>query len=127
MFDWFKALWHLSDDQLKTICGTDYALYLIFLRYTAFLLFVINIFNAAVIVPMYVTGEPMPSDDYHLVENMSKMNAATVLNVTDTHWKMLFSYITAIVLIPFLAFFMIFTFRQKYYTWKKSINPMEEF
>ena len=58
---------------------------------------------------------------------MSSMNAATVLNVTGTHSKMFTSYICAIVLIPGLAFFMIFKFRQKYYNWKKNINPMEEF
>lgn len=127
MFDWFRVLWQMNDDQLKTICGTDYALYLIFLRYSAFLLFVINIFNAAVIVPIYLTGEPMPTDDYHLIEGMSNMNAATVLNVTGTRWKMIFAYVCALVLVPFIAFFMIFTFRQKYYTWKRGINPMEDF
>jgi len=127
MFNWFRALWHLDDNQLQAICGTDYALYLIFLRFSAFLLFAISIFNCIVMVPMYVTGEPMPSDDYRLVEGMSVMNAATVLNVTGTHSKMVTAYVCAVVLIPGMAFFMIYKFRQKYYIWKKSINPMEEF
>ena len=77
-------------------------------------------------VPLYLTGDPMPSDDYKL-QGMSSMNAATILNVTGTHSKMFTAYICAIILIPGLAFFMIFKFRQKYYNWKKNINPMEEF
>lgn len=64
MFGWFKALWYLNDDMLFEICGTDYTLYLIFLRMTSLLLFVITIFNAVIMVPIYVTGDPMPSDDY---------------------------------------------------------------
>jgi hypothetical protein len=111
MFDWFKALWHLDDNQLQAICGTDYALYLIFLRFSAFLCFSISIFNGIVMVPMYVTGEPMPSDDYRLVEGMSSMNAATVLNITGTHSKMVTAYVCAVILIPGMAFFMIYKFR----------------
>ena len=46
------------------ICGTDYTLYLIFLRYAALFLFSITVFNGFVMVPLYTTGDPMPSDDY---------------------------------------------------------------
>ena len=127
MFNWFKALWHLDDNQLKDICGTDYALYLIFLRMSAILLACITLFNCVFMVPLYVTGEPMPSDDYRLVETMSKMNAATILNVTGTEYKMILAYICAVVLIPIAAFYMINKFRNKYYAWKKPLNPMEEF
>jgi len=127
MFNWFKALWHLDDNQLQAICGTDYTLYLIYLRMTAILLFGITIFNAVVMVPLYVTGDPMESDDFHLVVGMSKMNAATVLNITASHVKMIFAYICAVVVIPVFAIFMIYKFRQKYYGWKKRVDPMEEF
>lgn len=126
MFNWFKALWHLDDNSLQAICGTDYTLYLIFLRFSAYLLLVITIFNAVVIVPLYVTGDPMPSDNWK-DNDMSKMNAATVLNITGKQPKMVFAYICAIVIIPILAFYMIFVFRQKYYAWKKRVTPMEEF
>ena len=107
----FKALWQLDDDKLQEICGTDYTLYLIFLRFSSVLLFVITLFNCVVMVPLYVTGDPMPSDDYHLVETMSSMNAATILNVTGTKGKMIFSYIVAIIIIPTIAFYMIYAFR----------------
>ena len=109
------------------ICGTDYTLYLIFLRMSAILLFFITIFNGFIMVPLYTTGDPMPSDDYHLVDAMSKMNAATILNITGSPSKMIFAYVCAIVLIPSFAFAMIYQFRQKYYHWKKRVDPMIEF
>ena len=127
MSGWFRALWHLDDDRLRDICGTDYTLYLVFLRYTACLLVIICIFNAVVMIPLYVTGEPMDSDNYKLDEGMSRMNSATVLNITATHSKMLFSYFCAVIFIPLLGFYMIYRFRAKYYNWKKKVNPMDEF
>ena len=78
-------------------------------------------------VPLYVTGDPMPSDDFHLVETMSSMNAATILNVTGTKGKMIFSYIVAIIIIPLFGYYMIYLFRQKYYSWKKKLDPMDDF
>ena len=69
----------------------------------------------------------MASDDYRLIETMSSMNQATVLNVTATHPKMLFAYFCAIILIPALALFMVYSFRKKYYSWKKKIDPMAPF
>ena len=93
------------------ICGTDYTLYLIFLRKTAVLLLLITLFNAFIMVPLYTTGDPMPSDDYNLVDGMSKMNAATILNITGSDRKMIFAYICAVVVIPSFAFAMIYRFR----------------
>ena len=69
----------------------------------------------------------MPSDDYNLNDGMSKMNAATILNITGSNKKMIFAYICAIVVIPSFAFAMIYRFRQKYYHWKKRVDPMKEF
>ena len=127
MFNWFKALWHLDDNQLQAICGTDYTLYLIFLRMSAFLLLCITVFNGIVTIPMFVTGKPMPADDYTKNEKMSSMDRATILNITATKSKMIATFVCAIVIVPFMAFFMIYKFRQKYYMWKKRVDPMEEF
>ena len=127
MFHWLKVLMALDDNQLKEICGTDYALYLVFLRMTAKLLLGITLFNSIIMVPIYMTGEPMASDDYRLIETMSSMNQATVLNITATHPKMIFAYICAIILIPAFALFMVYSFRKKYYSWKKKIDPMTPF
>ena len=126
MFDWFRALWYISDDALLKICGTDYALYLIFLRMTSWLLFFITLFNGIIMVPIYLTGEPMPSDDYKTVDSISEMSAATVLNITLTSSKMIFTYISAIVIVPAVALFMIYKFRERYYLWKKPIDPAKQ-
>ena len=124
IFRIFKALWHLSDDQLVEICGTDYTLYLVFLRMAAVLCFVITAFNGVVMIPLYLTGEPMASDDHKQHESIATMSAATVLNITGTASKMIFAFIAAVVLIPALAITMIYMFRKKYYSWKQFSNPM---
>jgi len=75
---------------------------------TAVLLLVITVFNLVIMVPIYVTGDPIPSDDYKLREGLSEMNAATILNCTASSGKMIFAFITAIVINPFFAFMMIY-------------------
>ena len=91
----------------------------------ALLMLAITIFNAIVIVPMYLTGDPMPSDDYLTVDGMSKMDAATILNITGTTPKMVFAYVCAIGILPCFAFYMVYSLRQKYYDWKVKVDPME--
>ena len=78
---------------------------------TAVLLFCIMLFNAVIMVPLYCTGDPIVSDDYKLNDNISKFSVATILNITATHSKMVFSFFAAIVVIPAFAFIMIYKFR----------------
>lgn len=40
---------------------------------------------------------------------------------------MIFAFICAIIVIPVFAIAMIYQFRKKYYSWKKRVNPMEDF
>jgi hypothetical protein len=44
------------------ICGSDAALFVIFNRYAAILFAGISVFNALVLIPIYVTGEPAHPD-----------------------------------------------------------------
>ena len=92
----------------------------------ALLMLSITIFNAIVIVPTYLTGDPMPSDDYLTVPGMSKMDAATILNITETTPKMVFAYVCAIGIIPCFAFYVVYRIRKKYYDWKVKADPMED-
>ena len=78
---------------------------------SAALLFVILLFNLVFMLPIYFTGDPIASDDYKTNDELSKFSAATVLNITDTHWKFVFSFVAAVVIIPIFAFFMIYQFR----------------
>jgi len=38
--------------------GTDYTLYLIFLRFSAWFCLVITVLNCLIYIPIYVTGDP---------------------------------------------------------------------
>ena len=60
MGGWFKALWKLNDNQVQELCGTDYTLYLIFLRMSGILLLCTTGFNLCIMVPLYLTGDPLP-------------------------------------------------------------------
>lgn len=57
IFQWFGLLSSITDDELKIICGTDGALYLVFNRYAARLFGVITVLNCAVLIPTYITGD----------------------------------------------------------------------
>jgi hypothetical protein len=56
--NWFKVLWRLNDDQIQQMNGTDYTLYLIFLRFSAWFCLVITVLNCLIYIPIYVTGKP---------------------------------------------------------------------
>ena len=47
----------IEDSQLVKLCGTDAALYLVFLRYTSVLFAVISFINIIFLV-IYITGNP---------------------------------------------------------------------
>jgi hypothetical protein len=57
LFRWVHLLNAITDDELKVICGTDGALYLVFLRYACKFFAVIAIMNCLVIVPIYIFGD----------------------------------------------------------------------
>ena len=60
--DWFYILRKINDEDLKVICGTDAALYLVFQRFSAKFFAVISIINFLLFVPIYVTGNPKDND-----------------------------------------------------------------
>lgn len=44
--------------------GNDYTLYLVFLRYAAYLCAIITVINLVFMIPIYATGDPLPEDNY---------------------------------------------------------------
>ena len=58
IFDWMKLLKKVSDNDLKAICGTDAALYLVFLRYSAKFFMCVTIASILIVIPVYLSGEP---------------------------------------------------------------------
>jgi hypothetical protein len=59
LIDWFHILAKINDDDLQVICGTDAALYLIFIRFSAVFFGVISLFNLLTVIPLYLTGDPL--------------------------------------------------------------------
>lgn len=57
LFRWFHLLNVITDEELKVLCGTDGALYLVFLRYAAKFFAVITVMNCLVIVPIFAFGD----------------------------------------------------------------------
>ena len=56
VFNWFKVLWRLEDDHIQKMNGNDYTLYLVFLRYAAWVCFVITVIDVVIFFPLYATG-----------------------------------------------------------------------
>lgn len=59
MFNWFKVLWNIKDQDLIQLNGVDYTLYLVYLRYAATLFTAITLFNCLVMIPVYASGKPI--------------------------------------------------------------------
>lgn len=57
VFDWLKILFKISDSKLVELCGTDAALYLIFLRYSSNFFGMISIINIGFLF-LYISGDP---------------------------------------------------------------------
>ena len=80
MFNWFKVLWNIKDQDLVQLNGVDYTLYLVYLRYAATLFAAITLFNCLVMMPVYASGEPIVNQYLNYTD--STLNEVTVLNIT---------------------------------------------
>ena len=123
MFNWFKVLRSLDDNSLREMNGTDYTLYLVFLRYLAYLFGAISVLNFILMIPIYASGNP--SDNEVTPKNESIMNFLTVLNITGSDAKMVIIYLFALFVIPGMAIYMVHQYRRKYEGWKKKVDPLE--
>jgi hypothetical protein len=64
-FEWNSLLLKFDDRKVKALCGTDAALYLVFLRQSSVFFTTIATINIFFIIIFYL-GEPTPLDDYRL-------------------------------------------------------------
>ena len=64
---WISTLNKIDDVKLQKIVGTDVALYLVWLRYSAVFFWSITALNFFVIL-MYMTGDPKDQDNFRLNE-----------------------------------------------------------
>lgn len=71
MFDWLKLLNKIDDSKLQRICGTDAALYLVFLRYSAIFFGWISFINL-IFIWIFITGKPHAEDDYRIEHKLTQ-------------------------------------------------------
>ena len=76
-------------------------------------------------VPLYASGSPSKLDQEKSIDNGTKMNVLTVLNISARPSKMMVSYCVALFVFPGFALIMILRYRQKYEGWKKKVDPMK--
>ena len=83
--NWMRLLSKFDDQKIQKLCGSDAALYLVFLRTSANFFLVITIVNFAVIA-LYLTGDPAdsPAKDPNAG---NAMEILTIINVDGTPWK----------------------------------------
>jgi hypothetical protein len=96
---------------MQKMNGTDYTLYLVFLRYAAWLCLVITFFNLVIFFPLYASGDPMVNEKKN---NWSTMNKFTFLDITANNGKCLFVYIFTLLVLSGLAGTMLVWYRKKY-------------
>ena len=63
IFNWLRLLKRIDDEKLQKLCGTDVALYIIWLRYSAIFFAVVSLINI-LLFWLYLTGDPTEADDY---------------------------------------------------------------
>ena len=115
IFDWIKLISRIDDSQLQKICGTDTALYLVFLRYSAIFFGCISCVNLAFIW-IFITGKPLPEDDYMIEHDITQyqLQALTILNVSATPSKITLCFLNSMLTIVAMTFYLIFKFMNKF-------------
>ena len=121
IFNWCKVLYKLEDDQMQKMNGTDYTLYLVFLRYAAWLCLVITLINLVIFFPLYASGDPTYRDKH---QNWSSLNKFTFLDITANNGKCLFMYIFTLIVMSGLTGIMLVWYRKKYNDYRQRIDPV---
>ena len=68
IWQWIKLIRSINDYKLQQICGTDVALYLVWIKYCYIFFGTISMINIIFLI-IYVTGTPLKKYDYHVISN----------------------------------------------------------
>jgi membrane-associated protease RseP (regulator of RpoE activity) len=88
------------------MAGTDYTLYLVYLRYAAWISLMLTVVNLLVIIPMYGSGNSADTDNWR-ANNQSSMNNFTLLNITASPNKFAFIYLFTMLFVSGMAYCMV--------------------
>ena len=100
--NWLRVLQKLDDHRLLKLIGIDFTLYLVFLRHSGIFFLVLSLIVGVCHVPVYESGSPLvpPGPKGSTFGISISMDTFTILNVTDRHWKLVFSFYSALLFIP---------------------------
>ena len=115
ILEWLRVLKSFNDEDLKVICGTDGALYLVFQRYAALFFFCITLVNLLVFIPVYASGSPADIKDVEDENNnVVALLLVSVMNITGHGDKQVAVYAIMLLFYSASAFLFMFSY------WKKS-------
>jgi len=115
--NWFKVVRSIDDEQLLAINGIDYTLYLVFLRYAAYLFLALTLYNVIFMLAIYGRGDPAIIPWSPKTVKSSAMDKFTILNVTGTQGKLAFVFFVTMFGVPLLAGIFLWKYRQLSKKW----------
>ena len=110
LFKWIRLLKRIDDSKVQKLCGTDIALYIVFLRYSSYFFWIVSIINLFSI-SLYLTGEP---DDKSGMTRTFDIRFLTIEHSSKTHWKVWSIFLICMLLITFFYVLMIIKYQKKY-------------
>lgn len=114
---WISVLRTIKDKDLKLICGTDVALYIVFLRLSAKFFAWLTVFNCAILIPIYLTGYPETQADVQDINGDTSLVALiTIMNITGHKEKVTIVYFLMTSFYVFAAFIFM------YFYWRRSLE-----
>lgn len=127
IFDWIFVLSKIDDEKLVKICGTDIALYLDFLLFSAKFFFTLAMINVVIMMPIYISGDPDPENDFRInADGHSPIQALTILNVTKSGPKVVVSYLYSMLIVAPMGFWMILRYLNKFHVQDKSVENYDD-
>ena len=105
---------------MQKICGTDIALYLIWLRYASNFFGAISVMNIGFCI-MYYTGDPSKQDSIiNEKDGQSLLQVFTILNVSDNKFKVISCFFQSMIIVAGMCLTFIFKYMTKY---QEEVRP----
>jgi hypothetical protein len=98
----FKVMWKIDDELSFKLNGTDYTLYLCFLKHCIWVFTILVIFGCIFLFPVYETGTQ--NDEAKEKYDQDPLNNITLINITNDDKRMLWAFLVSQVVVPTWAF-----------------------
>lgn len=121
IIDWWKILNKIDDPKLVNICGTDVALYLIWLKYTYKFFGAITFINCFLII-LYAHGTPKEETEANK-ENLpgyTLLNKLTAENISAPS-QVICVFFLCIFLVSGMVIYFLFKYMTKFHTKKSKV------